>query len=66
MSSALPCGRPFDHVEDGDVAQFLHAGQQGQGATDIAAADEGDFLARHREILRNCTCLGVGIGRPKG
>ena len=36
-----------DDVEQDDVAQFLERGQVGQGAADLAGADQGDLLTRH-------------------
>jgi hypothetical protein len=63
-----------EHVEHHDVAQLLQADQVGEGAADVAGADEGDLLAGHEESLgglcRRCVALGGSAGkiapRPPG
>ena len=52
MSSALPLAMPSacGNVEQDDVAQFLLAGEQRQGAANLSGADQRDLLASHAKI----------------
>src|SRR3546814_2125339 len=43
----LALRHPVDDVEEDDVAQLLQAGEQGQGAADVAGADQRDLVASH-------------------
>lgn len=43
----LALGNAVDDVEQHDVAQFLEAGEKGQGSADLAGTDEGDLAACH-------------------
>ena len=46
----------IDHVEQNDVAQFLHTGQKRQRATDLSSSNKSYLLTRHSVlILRSLT-----------
>ena len=43
----LALGNPVDDVEKHHVAQLFQAGEESQGAADVAGADQRDLIASH-------------------
>ena len=59
----LALGQAFGDVEQHDIAQLLQADQMRQRAADLSAADQRDFLARHRQMFLDWTKRGRGLRR---
>ena len=52
MSSALPWRHAFDHVEQHDFAKLFEPGEMGEGAADLAGADQRNSITRHEIPFR--------------
>ena len=50
-SSALPCGKPFDDVDQHDVGEAGLGDALGDGRADVAGADDGDLGTCHDPIV---------------
>ena len=55
----LALGHAVDHVEQDDVAKLFNAGKMGDGAANLASADQCNPITRHENPLLGSAAFRV-------